>query len=140
MALHLVKLCVGIDQVDELAEWQRRHLGKNKELKHVTRMTPRRQAELLNGGSLYWVIKGHVQARQKLMELRSLTDSEGISRCALILDPKLVRTLPQPRRPFQGWRYLIDEEAPADLISGKRGGINAMPPNMRTELAALGLL
>lgn len=140
MPLHLIKLCVGIDHVDELAEWQRQHLGKHKLLKHVTRMTPRRQAEVLAGGSIYWVIKGHVQVRQKLLELRPVTDKERISRCALILDAKLVRTHPQPRRPFQGWRYLTAEDAPADLGSGKRGGINAMPAEMRNELAALGLL
>ena len=140
MPLHLIKLCVGIEHVDELAKWQNKRWREKRELQHITRMTPRRQAELLAGGSLYWVIKGYIQARQKLVELRPLTGAEGVARCALILDPNLVRTRPQPRRPFQGWRYLASEEAPPDLPSGKGKTIAALPAEMAAELMQLGLL
>lgn len=138
--LHLVKMCVGIALVEELVAWQQLRQRKDGMLQHVTRMTPRRGDELLNGGSIYWVIKGHIQVRQRLIELRPLTGNDGVARCALILEPKLVRTQPHPRRPFQGWRYLKAEDAPPDLAKGKAGGRNAMPPEMRAELMALGLL
>ena len=138
MALHLIKLCVGISQFEELVAWQQHRQRKDGVLQHITRMTPRRSDELLKGGSIYWVIKGHIQARQKLLDLRPYTDSEGVAHCALILDPKLVRTQPHPRRPFQGWRYLSGEDAPRDV--GKSGGKNQMPLEMRAELMALGLL
>lgn len=140
MALHLIKLCVGISQVEELVAWQQHRQRKDGVLQHITRMTPRRGDELLAGGSIYWVIKGHIQARQKLLELRPVTGSDGIAYCALILDPKLVRTQPHPRRPFQGWRYLKAEDAPRDLGKGRARGKNEMPPEMRAELMALGLL
>ncbi len=140
MTLHLIKLCVGIAQFEELVAWQQHRQRKDGVLQHITRMTPRRGDELLKGGSIYWVIKGHIQARQKLLELRPVTDAEGIAHCALILDPKLVRTQPHPRRPFQGWRYLKAEDAPRDTAKGKSGGKNEMPLEMRAELMALGLL
>ena len=140
MALHLIKLCVGIAQLEELAAWQQHRQRKDGVLQHITRMTPRRGDELLKGGSIYWVIKGHIQARQKLLELRPYMDGEGVAHCALILDPKLVRTQPHPRRPFQGWRYLKTEDAPRDIGKGKSGGKDEMPLEMRAELMALGLL
>ncbi|HAK61766.1 MAG: DUF1489 family protein [Pseudomonadota bacterium] len=140
MTLHLIKLCVGIEKFEELAGWQQRRLGKEGELRHITRMTPRRGEELLDGGSIYWVIRGQIQARQRLLELRPVTDGEGAAHCALILDAKLVRTVPQPRRPFQGWRYLAAEDAPPDMGKGRNGGKGDMPDSMRAELMALGLL
>jgi hypothetical protein len=94
--------------------------------------------ELLEGGSLYWVIKGNVQLRQKLLDIRPFTDSEGIERCHLVLDRDLVPTTWQPRRAFQGWRYLDQKDAPADLANG--GDASALPPQLRLELAQLGLL
>lgn len=139
MPLHLIKLCVGIENFEGLAAWQKLRLRKDGVLQHITRMTPRRGDELLAGGSIYWVIKGHIQARQKLLELRPLVNDEGIAHCALILDVRLVRTRPLPRRPFQGWRYLNAEDAPADLARGK-AGVEAIPPEMHAELMALGLL
>jgi hypothetical protein len=102
-------------------------------------MTPTRGAELLDGGSLYWVIKGNVQCRQRLLEIRPFTDGEGISRCRLILDPVVTRTEWQPRRAFQGWRYLKQADAPADLGAGG-SALMEMPPKLRRELAELGLL
>lgn len=145
MSLNLLKLCVGCDSVEDLEEWiaekleQRRRAGEPVEHWHTTRMVPTRAAEITDGGSLYWVIKGSVQCRQRLVEVRPFVDDEGISRCRLMLDPVVVRTEWQPRRAFQGWRYLKQNEAPADLGKGRKG-IAEMPPKLRQELAELGLL
>ena len=146
MPLHLIKLCVGCDSIEDLASWQterlraRRRAGEKKpRLFHRTFQTPKRAAELIDGGSLYWVIKGNVQCRQLITEIRPFTDDEGIGRCHLILDPEVVRTDWQPRRAFQGWRYLKPADAPPDLGKGKAGLIE-MPPKLRRELADLGLL
>jgi hypothetical protein len=142
MAIHLIKLCVGCDSVDDLTEWiaealaRRRRAGKAAEHSHVTRMVPRRAAELLDGGSLYWVIKGMVRVRQRLVGVRPFVDDDGVGRCRLVLDPAVVPTEWQPRRPFQGWRYLRPEDAPRDLRSGRRSDL---PPALSAELAELGL-
>ena len=144
MSVNLIKLCVGIENVDHLAQVQMvrmdtaRTRGEKPQLCHVTRNTPRRRNEVLDGGSLYWVIKGNVQARQKLVGIEPFTDNEGIGRCRLVLDPVLVHTRWQPKRPFQGWRYLKDDDKPADL--GDDEGIEDLPPELRGELASLGLL
>ena len=137
MTLNLLKLCVGVAEVDELVDWQRRRLKAERKLYHTTRMIPRRREELLDGGSLYWVIKGQVQCRQRLTDIVPFTDDEGIGRCRLMLDPEIVLTRSQPRRAFQGWRYLVPADAPADLVAGDVAGL---PPEMRAELAELGLL
>ena len=100
-------------------------------------MWPRREAELLDGGSLYWVIRGRVLARQRLLGLEPRHGADGITRCALRLDPGVVRTLPQPRRAFQGWRYLRPQDAPADLPAAPAA---AMPPRLALELAEIGVL
>jgi hypothetical protein len=127
MSLNLLKLCVGCDSVEDLEEWiamrldQRRRAGEPPEHFHTTRMIPTRAAELVDGGSLYWVIKGSVQCRQRLLEVRPFIDGEGISRCHLMLEPVVVRTDWQPRRAFQGWRYLQQKEAPLDLGKGRKG-------------------
>ncbi len=145
MSLNLLKLCVGCDSVEDLEEWiaekldQRRRAGEPVEHWHTTRMVPTRGAEITDGGSLYWVIKGSVQCRQRLLEVRPFVDDEGISRCRLMLDPVVVRTEWQPRRAIQGWRYLKQNEAPLDLGKGRKG-IAEMPPKLRQELAELGLL
>ncbi|OJT98310.1 MAG: hypothetical protein BGN83_08010, partial [Rhizobium sp. 63-7] len=102
------------------------------------RMVPKRIEEIVDGGSLYWVIKGQVQARQKIIDIRPFTGNDGITRCNLILGPEVVETALQPRRAFQGWRYLKPEEAPADLAA--LGGGNDLPPELKRELAELGLL
>ncbi len=113
--------------------------GAAQEQFHTTRMVPTRAAEIVGGGSLYWVIKGSVQCRQAITEIRPFTDGEGIGRCHLVLDPVVVKTDWQPRRPFQGWRYLKPEDAPADLGKG-RAELAELPPKLRRELAELGLL
>ena len=144
MALHLIKLCVGADSIEDLREWvSQRSLtavaaGLEPHSVHTTRMIPKRMEELLDGGSLYWVIKGQVQARQKLLDIRSFTGGDGITRCDLVLGPEVIETSPAPKRPFQGWRYLKDEEAPRDL--GGSGLADDMPSDLRRELAELGLL
>jgi hypothetical protein len=145
MPLHLIKLCVGCDGIEDLEEWiamkldERRRAREPVEQFHTTRMVPTRTAELLDGGSLYWVIKGNVQCRQRLLDIRPFTDDDGIGRCRLILDPMVVPTDWQPRRAFQGWRYLKPADAPADLGRGK-SAILEMPLQLRRELAELGLL
>jgi len=144
MALHLIKLCVGCDSIEDLAAWQaerlraRRRAGEKKpRLFHRTFQMPKRRAELLDGGSLYWVIKGIIQVRQRLLAIRPFTDNEGIHRCGLVLEPKLVLTDWQPKSAFQGWRYFPEKDAPNDLRPG-RGG-DDLPPALRAELAELGL-
>jgi hypothetical protein len=143
MALHLIKLCVGCDSIAELADWQKSRLkqlrakGKRPELVHVTRMTPKRSAELLEGGSLYWVIKGHIAARQKLLAFRAV-QKKGVPHCGLVYDKDLIAVSPRPRRPFQGWRYLAAADAPPDLSRTK--GAADLPEHLQRELAALGLL
>jgi hypothetical protein len=102
-------------------------------------MTPKRDAELLSGGSLYWVIKGQIAARQQLLAIEPFTDTDGIGRCRLVLAPQLVPVLPRPYRAFQGWRYLAGADAPVDL-GAETGGLAEMPEALRLELRALGLL
>ena len=119
--LHLLKLCVGADGVEDLVDWQRariaerRAAGQDPGPFHVTRMWPKRAEALLAGGSLYWVFRGRVLARQRILGLEPRDGADGIPRCAIRLDRQVVRTAPQPRRPFQGWRYLRAEDAPPDL-------------------------
>ena len=120
--LHLLKLCVGADGVEDLVAWQAERIaearrgGRGPRPFHVTRMWPRRRGGAARGGSLYWVFKGMVLARQRILGLEPRRGEDGIERCAIRLDPEVVRTVPQPRRPFQGWRYLRAEDAPRDLI------------------------
>ncbi len=143
MTLHLIKLCVGCDSIDDLAEWiayrldEARRARRTPEHVHVTRMVPRRMAELLDGGSLYWVIKGKVQVRQRLIGIQPFVDDEGIQRCRLVLDPKLVPTEWQPKRAFQGWRYYPPADTPPDLGKRRR---DALPDALRAELISLGLM
>jgi len=145
MALHLIKLCVGCESIRDLEEWieeNRAHfqrLGRTYEQTHTTRMLPKRCDELLDGGSLYWVIKGQIACRQRLLDVRPFTDAEGVGRCRLILEPSVVPVAPRPYRPFQGWRYLQAKDAPPD-IGFDTGDLAAMPETMRRELADLGLL
>jgi hypothetical protein len=143
MTLHLIKLCVGCDSIEDLAEWQRQRLAvlkkkrKPLELIHVTRMTPKRADELLKGGSLYWVIRGQIAVRQRLLELRAVTKN-GAPHCGLVYEAKLIHLIPRTCRPFQGWRYLAATDAPRDAATVKGG--RHLPPQLRAELAALGLL
>lgn len=143
--LNLVKLCVGISAIEELQAHidfrveQKRAKGLSTEQIHTTRMVPKQLEPLLDGGSLYWVIKGNVQVRQMLVDIRPFIDEEGIRRCDLVMEPRLIPTYWQPRRAFQGWRYLKPEDAPRDL-GGDSGSVMELPPELRLELANLGLL
>ena len=145
MTVHLVKLCVGCDSIEDLAAWQKKRLAdqrrkgvKKPVLRHVTRNTPKRGAELIDGGSIYWVIKGVIRVRQRIVDMKAVV-SDGEPHCALILDRKLVRVVPRGMRAFQGWRYLEASAAPADLGERKDGLVD-MPPQMVDELRELGLL
>lgn len=143
MTLHLIKLCVGVDSLADLAGWQRGRLAELKkkkkplELVHMTRQTPKRAEELLDGGSLYWVIKGQVAARQRLLALRPAVKN-GVPHCAIVYEPKLVATARRFHRPFQGWRYLTEKDAPPDVREMKGG--KGLPEALKAELADLGLL
>lgn len=144
MALHLLKLCVGADSIADLTSWiagreaAARKAGRVYEQTHTTRMVPTRTAELLDGGSLYWVIRGAVSARQRLLDVRPFVDGDGIRRCHLVLETQVVPVAPRPSRPFQGWRYLKAADAPADL--GAESPDSTLPEAMRRELRDLGLL
>lgn len=145
MPLHLIKLAVGVESVKDLKRRiaertaAARQAGLDPHHIHVTRMMPKREAELLAGGSLYWVVRGEVAAREKLIAIEQFRDSEGISRCRIVMEPELITVSPRPMRPFQGWRYLADKDIPADLGSAA-ASIEAMPEAMRRELRDLGLL
>ena len=142
MALHLLKLCVGADSVADLEEWVARRADANLKAglgpvtQHTTRMFPKRRAELLAGGSLFWVIRGVVLVRQRIVDLAAVTGEDGIKRCEIVLDRTLHPTQAQPRRAFQGWRYLTSEDAPADLDKKSAEA----PSELRAKLAELGLL
>ena len=139
MALNLIKLAVGAEDLESVARFQARRRRELGRLLHLTRMMPRRRDELLDGGSIYWVIRGLVRARQRILDIEAVTDREGRAMTALVLDPELVRTEPRSQRAFQGWRYLTAEQAPRDLGRADEG-LAEMPPEMLAELRALGLI
>lgn len=138
--VNLVKLCVGAEGVDDLIGWQAERAATVAGWVpcHVTRMWPRRADEVTNGGSLYWVFKGLILARQRITRLEERLGADGISRCALIFDPAVIRTEPMPRRPFQGWRYLDAKDAPRDLPQG-RDAEPDLPRDLLTAFAEIGL-
>jgi len=146
MPLHLIKLSVGTDSVQDLQDWIEKKLKEKKrrgekkpERIHTTRMFPKRAEELLDGGSIYWVIRGEILCRERILAVRPIRDREGVSRCQLVLDPKCVLVKPRPYRAFQGWRYLAAKDAPPDLDRAAPGARN-MPEPLRRELRELGLL
>jgi hypothetical protein len=145
MPLHLIKLCVGCDSVRDLEDWIKQKLkakrknGEKPERIHVTRMVPKRADELIDGGSLYWIIRGELACRERIREVRPFVDKDGIGHCALVLDPKVVLVEPRPYRAFQGWRYLAAKDAPRDLDKVVKGAA-AMPETLRRELRELGLM
>jgi hypothetical protein len=138
--VNLVKLCVGTDEVQDLIDWQAERRRKNGGANpyHVTRMFPKRAEALLNGGSLYWVFKGMLLARQRILALEEVRGQDGIARCKIVLDPEIHRTEPVPRRPFQGWRYLEPRETPRDLRVS-RGSEPGLPPSLSAALAEIGV-
>ncbi len=142
MTVHLIKLSVGTKSVETLAAWQkelaerRRHEGLPAYADHITRMTPKRRDEVLDNGSIYWVIKGVVQCRNPIMDLAQTHTMDGRKACRIVLAPQLIPVIPTPKRAFQGWRYLKPEDAPADL-SGL-GDAQNLPERIRTKLVELG--
>ena len=135
MHLHMIKLCVGIDSVEELEAWRRSVEHAEPQWRMRTRQTPKRAAELVEGGSLYRVIKGAVLCRQRILAVETV--GEGVAaRCEVVLEPMIIRTAPAPRRPFQGWRYLTAKDAPADLTG--EGELSAMPTELAVKLRELG--
>jgi hypothetical protein len=146
MPLHLIKLAVGCDSIKELKGRvaERMKTAKKKGLPprhiHITRMTPKRVDEILAGGSLYWVIRGEIAAREKIIAIEPFRDKDGIGRCRLVMQPRVVAVSPRPMRVFQGWRYFTEDAAPPDLTRAAAGSVAAMPEPLRRELRDLGLL
>jgi hypothetical protein len=147
MALNIIKLCVGAQTIDDLARYQarmaafRKAHGMQPRIEHTTFQTPKRQEEILAGGSLYWVIKGTIQVRQRIIGFDTGQKEDGSACCLLLLGPDLVPVRPVKRRPFQGWRYLTTEDAPPDVGSAAEAArLAELTPQMRKELADLGLL
>ncbi len=143
MTLNLIKLCVGCDGIDDLADWiavtiaEKTRRGLEPAHIHRTRMSPKRVEEIVPGGSLYWVIKGQIRVREAILELRAVKDASGVSHCDIVLSGELVEVEARPYRPFQGWRYLAAEVAPRDLRSD---AVADLPVEFLRELAGLGLL
>jgi len=144
--LNLVKLCVGVSAIAELEDWiaERRAApppGTVFRQMHVTRSTPVRREELLDGGSLYWVIAGEIAARQRLLDITAVTGTDGVPRCGLVLDPQVIRVSPRPFRPFQGWRYLAADKTPPDLASATDpGSSEPLPAELQRDLNDIGLV
>ena len=144
MALHLLKLAVGATCIADIEAHVAARLAARRiarqlaEAIHTTRMVPKRVDEILDGGSLYWVVRGQIAARQRLVAIRPFTDGEGIGRCDLVLDPTVIAVAPRPCRPFQGWRYLPQDSAPADLST--LVGAAELPEALRHALAELCLI
>jgi hypothetical protein len=144
VTLHIIKLCVGADSIEDLAQWQAGRLREQKkrrvkkpELMHVTRMMPKRKDEVLDGGSLYWVIKGQIAVRQRILDLKPVVKNAK-PHCGIIYDPKLVPLQRRAHRAFQGWRYLLPKDAPSDARGAK--GLHTLPEDLQKELVELGLL
>jgi hypothetical protein len=145
MAINLVKLCVGAESIEDVAHWQAMpghtiKRGAKKVAFHTTFQRPTREEELVDGGSLYWVIKGTILVRQHIVGLDDGKKDDGSPCCLILLDTKLTPVRPVPRRPFQGWRYLTSDDAPPDLKTGSKDQVAAMPAPMRKKLADLGLI
>ncbi len=139
--INLIKLCVGAESVESQIAWQATARAKMADglPRHVTRMWPKRDKALLNGGSLYWVIKGLVQCRQRILRLDEVVGEDGIRRCGIVFDPEICRTQSAPKRPFQGWRYLRPEDAPPDLPKGRESE-DVLPVELNRALAEIGVL
>ena len=142
LTLHLLRLSVGTEDVDDLRRWQAarvfRRDGRDV-APGATRRMPRRRDALLDGGSIYWVIKGAIRVRQRLIDLAPDTDEAGRPCCRLLYDAALVETVATPQRAFQGWRYLTADRAPPDRDAGPVPD-GDLPEPLRRELRALGIL
>ena len=141
--IHLIKLCVGADSVEDLLAWQKNPhaCGPDGLPRHVTRMWPKRADDILHGGALYWVFKGLVLCRQPILRLDKVDGGDGIRRCGIVLDRHAVRVVATPRRPFQGWRYLHPADAPRDLGRGRdHAADDHLPLALQSALAEIGVI
>lgn len=138
--VHMLKLSVGTEDVAGLHAWQNTKRAQTEDglPRHITRMWPKRGDEILNGGSIFWVIKGVILCRQPILRLDEYTGSDGIRRCAIVCKPGLIRVEATPKRAFQGWRYLPDADAPGDLPDGRQEE-EPLPPELSKALAAIGV-
>jgi len=139
--VNLIKLSVGTESVAQLTQWQTQRARQQPDglYYHQTRMWPKREAEIVKGGSIYWVIKGEICARQRIIRLDEKIGADGIRRCGIVLEPEVIETVSALKRPFQGWRYLTPEDAPADLPKG-RAREEALPVELNRALAEIGVL
>ncbi|MFV3130752.1 DUF1489 family protein [Niveispirillum sp. KHB5.9] len=140
MTIHFLRLAVGADSLQSMRDWRRDHQitwSGRPVVPTYTKRAPTRQAELLDGGCIYWVVKGFVQCRQRFVGFDQIRDTDGSDYCRMLMDPELIETQAMPKRPFQGWRYLKPEDAPPDLAEGQGG--DALPEHLLAELRALGL-
>ena len=142
--INLIKLCVGAQSISDLAEWQSqkidalRLINSPEKVFHITRMRPKRETELLSGGSIYWVFKGLILARQKIIALEEVVGNDNIKRCRIVLNTEIYKTIPRPKRAFQGWRYLKKEDSPNDV--GKYlMNEDELPHELQLELSRLGV-
>ncbi|WP_299415907.1 DUF1489 domain-containing protein [uncultured Sulfitobacter sp.] len=139
--VNLIKLSVGTDNIEQMVAWQahRASLSPDGQYYHQTRMWPKREAEIINGGSIYWVIKGEISARQRIIRLDEKIGVDGIRRCGIVLDHEVIPTVNALKRPFQGWRYLTPQDAPADLSAG-HSKEEPLPVELNRALAEIGVL
>ena len=146
MTVHLIKLCVGIDDVDHLIQVQQARMaaasggGEPSVVKHITRNTPKRMTELLDGGSMYWVNRRVIKVRQPIIGIERLKKEDGRPACVISLENTHIRTIPRRHRAFQGWRYLSNDDIPQDLNHNQLSVDNELPLEMSSELRELGLL
>jgi len=139
--LHLTKLAVGVRDIEHLRELQAERAARTPPLRHRTRSFPRRHQEVIDGGSMYWVIGGSMLVRQRIVDIIQDRRDDGTACTGVLLDQQLVPLAGRPTKPFQGWRYLRPDEAPGDLVTGRRAsGADALPPALRHELQVLCLL
>jgi hypothetical protein len=138
--LHLIKLSVGTEDVADLAAWHQTKRAQTADglPRHITRMWPKREADLLAGGSIYWVIKGVILCRQTVLRLDEVIGNDGLRRCAIVMDPEHALVEATPKRAFQGWRYLDPADAPRDLAKARKGD-DRLPPELSSALAEIGV-
>ena len=145
MTINLIKISVGIEDIDHLKRRQEQSIsnaissGVVPEIVHYTRNTPRRANEWLQGGSIYWVIKRFIRVRQLIKDIRQVNGPKGKKSCAIILEPGIIRTEIKKFRVFQGWRYFPLNDAPADLPISSISD-NDFPEDLVNDLKELGLI
>jgi hypothetical protein len=138
--LHIMKLAVGAQDIEHIRSWQASRAANDPPIRHLTRNSPKRAEEVLDGGSLYWIVAGAMVVRQRIIDIRPDERQDGTACTALVLDPELVPVLGRPMRAFQGWRYMEADAAPLDVTAAPTDGTSALPPKLMQELRALCLI